>query len=196
MSGMGYDDKGLPTPGETLVQRPSHPGEHFTVVSVAGRRLLTSYDIAVVAEGPDFRRPVQAVYEWTGKGFEVGLQATGVLAHGLQGNFSGPDALAALAFVFAPVALGGVTGFVIGIGDGVVQTAVEFRKFALDSREQVLTCTEYDYDLRERLYRTRMLSPDRKQELVRTIFHYEGQGKEPVRTVVESFVEGRQRNIR
>jgi hypothetical protein len=191
-----YDEKGHPEPGPAVLQRPSRPGEHFAVVSFQGERLLSSCDIAVLAERPDLRRPFRAVYEWTGKGFRVGMQATVVLMQGLNGTVSGPDALPVLAFVFAPVALGGVTGFVIGIGDGMVQTAVELRKFALGANEQVLTCTLYDYDGKGRLFRTRMFSPDRKTELVRTTFEYAGPGPEPARTVVESFVEDRQRDIR
>jgi hypothetical protein len=196
VSELSYDDNGLPRLGAALVQRPSRPGDYFTVVSLAGERFLTSCDIAVRTEGPDLRKPFRAVYEWTGKGFEVGMQATMVLTHGLHGTVNGSDGLAALAFVFTPIAIGGVTGFVIGIGDGMVQTAVELRKFVLVSNEQVLTCTMYDYDLHGRLHRMRMLSPDRKQELVRTTFEYTGFASEPARTVVESFVEGKQRSIR
>jgi hypothetical protein len=196
VSEMSYDDNGLPKPAAVLSERPSRPGDHYTIVSYTGQRLMTSCDVAVRTTGPDLRKPLRAVYEWTGKGFEVGLQATMVLTHGLHGTMSGPDALAALAFVITPIAIGGVTGFVIGIGDGMVQTAVELHKIVLDSSEQVLTCTLYDYDLRGRLHRMRMLTPDRKEELVRTTFEYSGPGREPARTVVESFVEGKQRNIR
>ena len=196
LSEMSYDDNGLPLPGAALAQRPSRPGDHFSVVSLTGERLFTSCDIAVKAERPDPRKPFRAVYEWTGKGFEIGMQVTMVMTQGLHGTVSGTDGLAALAFVFTPVAIGGVTGFMIGIGDGMVQTALELRKFVLNSNEQVLTCTMYDYDLRGRLHRMRMLSPDRKQELVRTTFEYGDLGSKPARTVVESYVEGRQRSIK
>ncbi len=193
---MTYDDDGLPVPGRLLPVRPSDPGDHFTVVSLAGDRLQVSCDIAVMNERPDFRKPFQAVYEWTGKGFRVGMEASMVLGLGLRGSYSGSEAVAALAFVFAPVTIGGVTGFVIGIGDGVRQTALELRKFILDDGEQVLTCTLYDYDPRGRLARMRMFSPDRKQELVRTAFEYAGAGTTPERTIVESLVEGKLRKIR
>lgn len=196
VSEMTYDEDGLPAPGTLLRERPSRPGEHFTAASIADGRLRISYDIAVVSEKPDFSKPLRAVYEWTGKGFRVGMEATVVLGQGLRGSYSGTDAAAALAVVFAPFTLGGVTGFVIGIGDGVRQTAIELRKFMLDAGEQVITCTMYEYDFRGRLVRMRMFSPDRRQELVRTTFEYAGFGTRPERTVVESLVEGTQRNIR
>jgi hypothetical protein len=41
----------------------------------------------------------------------------------------------------------------------------------------------------------RMLSPDSKQEVVRTEFAYEASGTEPVRTVVRSLPERRDREI-
>ena len=192
-----YNEKGLPGPGTELSGRPSRSGEHFTVLTLSDGRPAESCDIVSAGNQADFRKPFQAVYEWTGKGFEMGAQASSVMAQGLwHGSYSGEEAIAALAIVITPVAIGGVGGFVIGIGDGMVQTAVELRKFALNHNEHVLTCTLYDYDMRGRLFRMRMLTPDRKQELVRTTFEYDGFEKEPSRTTVESFVEGRQRDIR
>jgi hypothetical protein len=192
-----YNEKGLPGPGAELSGRPSSPGEQFTVLTLSDGRPVESCDIAVAGNQADFTKPFQAVYEWTGKGFEVGAQASSVMAHGLwHGSYSGEEALAALAIVITPVAIGGVSGFVIGVGDGVLQTAVELRKFVLSENEKVLTCTLYDHDTQGRLMRMRMFSPDRKQELVRTTFNYHGPGKEPASTTVESFVEGRQRQIK
>jgi hypothetical protein len=193
---MAYDEKGMPVPGNALSERPSRPGDHFAVVSLAGdSRPLTSCDIAVVSEKPDFTRPVQAVYEWTGRGFKLGMEATAVLAQGLRGTYSGNEAVVALAFVFTPATAGTVGGFVIGIADGLRQTALEIGKFVLEENDQVLTCTVYDYDFRGRLARMRMLTPDRKQELIVTEFVYEGSSTEPVRTIVKS-AEGIERNIR
>ncbi len=192
-----YDAKGLPSAGPRLPERPTLPGDHYTVLVLSHGSILESCDIAVAAGRADFRKPFQAIYEWTGKGFEVGLEASSVLARGMHsGSYSGEEALVTLAIVFTPVAIGGVTGFIIGIGDGVVQTAVEMRKVVLDPNEQVLTCTLYDYDHAGRLHRMRMVSPDRKRELVRTTFEYEGNGTGPARTTVESLVEGRTRDIR
>lgn len=199
VSEMLHNDKGLPILGTVLHKRPSLPGEHFTMVQLADNRPLVSYDIALIKGGPDFNKPLEAIYKWSGKGFSLGLNVTGALIDGLHGNYAhgnGNDALAALVVVFAPVAIGSVTGFVIGVGDGAVQSMVELKKFALGSNEKILTCTLYDYDLHGRLFRMRMLTPDRSKELVRTIFEYSGNGPVPVRTVVDSFVEGMERDIR
>ena len=196
-----YDEKGLPLVGTPLAERPSRPGDHFTVVRLSGSRPLMSYDIAVVRQKPDFSKPFETVYEWTGKGFQVGLEATGVFAQGnfhagYYGHMDRDEALVVTAVVFAPLTVGTVGGFVIGIADGIRQTALEMGKFVLDADEQVVTCTRYEYDLHGRLFRMRMLSPDESQELVRTEFVYQGYGPVPARSVVRSIPEGKEREVR
>jgi len=100
-----------------------------------------------------------------------------------------------LAILAMPIAAGTAGGFIVGVADGVRQTALELSKVIVPG-EKVVTCTTYEYDASNRLALMRMLSPDRMQELVRTEFAYEGAGTVPVRTTVRSPAEGRERDIR
>ena len=193
---IGYDDKGLPVPGPALAERPSSPGEHFTLLRLAADRPAVSYDIAVVRQKPDLTRPFQAVYEWTGKGFTLGLNVAGAAAYGAVHvqPANNDQAAVELAIVAAPIALGTVGGFVVGLADGIRQTALELGKIATKD-EEVVTCTTYEYDALSRLAFMRMFTPDRRRELVRTEFVYEGAATLPARTVVTSLVEGKERDI-
>ncbi len=197
VSEMRYDDKGLPVPGSPLAGRPSRPGDHFTVIRLVENRLASSYDIAVAGQRPDFKRPFEAVYEWTGRGFRFGLEGSQVLMQGVGHTqiSSEEEAAVTLAIVFAPLTVGTVGGFVVGIVDGVWHTAVELSRIGKNKNEQLITRTSYEYDPKGRLVLMRMLSPDGKQELVRTEFVYEASGTEPARTVVRSLPERRDREI-
>jgi hypothetical protein len=194
---IGYDDKGLPLRGAPLAERPSSLGDHFTVVRLLSDRPLISYDIVVARQKPDFAKPLQAVYEWTGRGFTMGANVTGAMANGtvrIQAR-NNEEAFFVLAIVVTPIVAGTAGGFIVGIADGVRQTGVELGKVIVPG-EEVITCTTYEYDGSNRLLRMRMLSPDRGRELVRTEFAYEGSATVPSSTVVKSLVEGKERDIR
>lgn len=193
---IAYKEKGLPVLGAALAHRPSRPGDHFTIVRMRQNRPQISYDIAVTRKAPDFAKPFLVVYEWTGRGFNVGVQASEVLAQSLRaGTYSNEEAIAAMAFVVTPLAAGTVGGFVIGLADGVRHTALELSK-VVSGGEQVVTCTVYDYDNLNRLVLMRMLTPDLTRELVSTEFRYEGTGTEPVKTIVKSLIEDKKRDVR
>jgi len=194
---IGYDDKGLPLRSEPLAERPSRLDEHFTVVRLLRDRPLISYDIVVAKQKPDFAKPLQAVYEWTGRGFTLGANVTGAMANGnvrIQAQ-NNEGAFFVLALVVTPIVAGTAGGFIVGIADGVRQTGLELSKVVVPG-EEVITCTLFDYDNSNRLVRMRMLSPDRRRELVRTEFAYEGSATVPFRTVVKSLAEGKERDIR
>jgi hypothetical protein len=196
VASIGNDQHGLPILGEPLTERPSGQGEHFTIVRLAGDRPVMSCDIAVVGRHPDFNKPIQAIYEWTGKGFRLGLNITRIFIQGLQGGGSpGPSGGAVLVIVFSPLVAGTAGGFVIGVADGIVKTAEELGK-TLTKDERAITCTTYEYDSLDRLGVMRMYKPDRTRELVRTTFEYDGTSRVPKRAVVKSLVEGIEQEVR
>lgn len=194
---IGYDDKGLPLRGTPLAERPSRLGDQFTVVRLLSGRPVISYDIAVARQKPDFAKPLQAVYEWTGRGFTLGANVTGAMANGgirIQAQ-NNEEAFFVLALIATPIVAGTAGGFIVGIADGVRQTGLELSKVIVPG-EEVITCTLFDYDSSNRLVRMRMFSPDRRRELVRTEFAYQGNATVPFSTVVKSLVEGKERDIR
>ena len=194
---IGYDDKGLPVPGAPLAERPSKPGDHFTVVRLLRDQPVISYDVVVVRQRPDFARPLQVVYERTGKGFTLGANVTRAMVDSaIPVQIQNSDAaLFVLAIMVTPAAAGTVGGFIVGIADGARQTALELSKVIVPG-EKLVTSTTFEYDGLNRLVVMRMFSPDRMQELVRTKFAYEGAGTAPFRTTVKTLAEEKERDIK
>lgn len=185
-----YDETGLPAIGPSLAERPSKPGDHFTVVRFREGKPAISYDVVVVRQAPDFARPLEVVYEWTGRGFTMGVNVTKFMSQGLRGGSAGIQggreaAIVLFVVVVAPIAAGTAGGFIVGVADGARHTALELGKVIVPG-EQVVTWTAYEFDDAGRLRLMRMLSPDRAQELVRTEFEYEGAGMVPSRTTVKT----------
>jgi hypothetical protein len=196
---VSYDDKGVPIPGTPLAERPSKPGDHFTIVRLLRDQPVISYDVVMIRQRPDFARPLRVVYEWTGKGFTLGVNVTRAMVNSavpiqIQSS-SNEAALFVLAILVTPAAAGTVGGFIVGVADGARQTALELSKVIVPG-EQLVTFTTFEYDGLNRLVVMRMLSPDRMQELVRTKFVYEGDGTVPFRTTVKTLAEEKERDIR
>lgn len=188
---IGTGEKGLPVPGEALGKRPSRRGEHFTILRLVRDRPVMSCDVVVVGRKPNFHKPLNAVYEWTGKGFMLGMHVAG----GLGQVVGGASPEVGLAVIITPIVAGAACGFAVGVADGIVKTAEQLGK-TVTKEERMITCTSYEYDSLDRITRMRMYTADRTQELVRTTFEYEGQGRIPGRTVVKSLIEGTEQEVR
>jgi hypothetical protein len=188
-----YCPKGLPSFLNQLGSRPSETGDHFTVAQLVNDRPASSFDITVVGPDTDFKKPFKVVYEWTGKGFRggaLGSAATLEVASGVTPQHN-DEALLLVAVVLAPVVVGTVGGFIIGVADGIKTTAEEVGKVMLGNYEQVVTYTTYAYDVRDRLLLMRMFKADEnQQELVRTEYLYEADSAKPVKTVITTFPGG------
>jgi len=192
-----YDRHGRPLFSAVLEARPSKTGAFFSVVHAVNGRTDRSYDIAIVDQPkPDLRRPLAVVYEWTGMGFEGGMAISQSM---FPGGFiaSGREAVVLLALKAAPLAIGGVTGFVVGIFASIPATAQELRNVIVNARETVVGWTTYEYDELGRIRCMKLFAPDgRSEPVVRTEFVYAGESDEPVRTEVVSVVESEVRLIR
>lgn len=194
-----YDAEGLPVFSHRLGERPSRTGDQFTVVQLIKGKPATSFDIVVAGGESDFIKPFKVVYEWTGRGFRGGAQGTLVFADAAAhaGTGGGRDeAVATLAFIFAPLVVGTAGGFIIGVADGIKTTAEEVVKVFVGKQEQVLTYTSYAYDGRGRLLLTRMhRADDSRQELARTEYEYLGDSPEPVKATITTYPDGSVRTI-
>jgi len=185
-----YDDKGLPVVGIPLERRPSQPGEYFTLVQLSKGRPIMSYDIGVVSEKPDLTKPFKTSYHWTGKGFTL-FKPSGFNCAEYTTNLNecANPVLAIIAVVDVVGIAGGIAGgIVVSVADGIKQTGLELRKVVLN-KEQVITCTVFEYDKLNRLISMRMMTPDRSTELALTRFEYADARPTPSRTFVESPIE-------
>ncbi len=164
-------EKGLPVTGETLKERPTRRGEHFTILRLAGDRPAMSCDIVVVGRKPNFHKPINAVYEWTGKGFMLGVRVAAGLGPAAVGPPQvGLEGLAVgLAVIITPIVAGAACGFAVGVADGIEKTVEQLGK-TVTKEERMITCTTYAYDSVDRITLMRMYTADRTQELVRTTF--------------------------
>ncbi len=190
-----YDEHGRPLFPVTLRDRPGKAGEAFTIVHSVNNRPVRSYDIAIIEQRQaDMGKPLAIVYEWTGKGFQSGLDISGGFAGSFYG--SGREAVAYLAIVTAPIVIGGVTGFVVGIVSSIPETATELKRVIVNARETVIGYTLYEYDEKGRIRFMKMYSSaQHDKELVKTEFFYEGAERDPLKTEVTSLVEKKIRLI-
>jgi hypothetical protein len=192
-----YDNHDRPLFPGTLSSRPGKAGELFTVVHAVNGKPVRSYDIVIVEQNKaDMQRPLAVVYEWTGRGFEGGLEISqGFFPNGVTIN-SGGEALAYLAIRTEPVVIGGITGFAVGVLSSIPETASELRKVIVNARETLVGYTVYEYDEKGRIKFMKMYPPaEHAEELVYTEFHYSGESDVPSKTEVTSRVEHKKRMV-
>ncbi len=192
-----YDDHGRPLFSNVISRRPAGSGERFTIVHAVNNKPVLSYDIAIVdRQKADLTKPFAVIYEWTGKGFEGGLEISGrMFANGVTIN-SRDEALAYLAITTAPVVIGGVTGFVVGVVSSIPVTAVELKRVVVNARETVTGYRVYEYDEKGRIKFMKIYPPaEHSEELVKSEYFYSEGGKEPYKTEVTSAAEKKVRTI-
>ncbi len=192
---IGYDQYGRPRFDDRLNRRPGSAGDTFAVVHAVNSKPVRSYSIAVVPSKADLTRPFAVIYDWTGRGFEGGVEISSAI--GPPGAIqSGEEAAVYLAIKAAPIVIATVTGFVVGVLASIPETAVELKKIVVNARETITGYTEYSYDERGRIKFMNLYPPaEHADALVKTQFVYQGDGQEPVRTVVTSVAERKVRTI-
>jgi hypothetical protein len=191
-----YDDHGRPLFLNLLWDRPGKTGDQFTLVHAVHGRPVRSYDIAVIGqERADVKKPLSVIYKWTGKGFEAGAVISNSLGS-CGGVSSGEALLGCLVLLVAPIVIGGVTGFVIGLAACIPEASSELKKVIVNAREAVVSYSVYDYDEKGRLKIMKLYPPDeRASELVKTVFFYDNGGETPYKTEITSVVEQKVRTI-
>lgn len=197
-----YDAHGRPLFSHVLSKRPGKSGDQFTIVHAVNNKPARSYDIAIVEQQKaDLSKPFVVIYEWTGRGFESGLELEGNFLGNFRfyGNYSASsreEALVGLAFLTAPIVIGSVTGFVVGVVSSIPATATELKHVVVNSRETVIGYTVYEYDEKSRIKYLKVYPPaEHAEELVKSEFFYSGDSNEPYKTEVTSVVEEKVRII-
>ena len=201
---LGYDAKGRPVVPEPLRRRPSASGESFTIVRLQHGRPAASFDVVVTGPRSDFRKPLNAVYEWTSDGLRWGLDASGSLAESLlngrpdvslvnSDDARGAAAMAAifLVIVVSPTIIGTAGGSAVGLADGMRLSAQELAKRMAGTRERVVAYTAYSYDAHDRLVLARLYAVEGGRELVRTEYRYGGDAAVPARAEITNLQDGK-----
>lgn len=195
VKGVGYDQYGLPKFGAVLKDRPTEPGEQFTLVYEVNNRPVKSFEIAVIGERkPDIAKPIKVLFEWTGKGFIVGAS----MVYGTGPVHFSYDAKTNMVYTtasLAPVVVMATGGFIVGVVAGMVSAGEELRCAVIGPRELVLSSTVYEYDQQGRLKRLRMFLPDEKTEVVRTEYVYADGELVPGKAESRSYPEDTVRTI-
>jgi hypothetical protein len=191
-----YDNHGRPLFSNVISRRPGGSGDRFTIVHAVNDRPVRSYDIAIVDQKADLSKPLAVIYEWTGRGFEGGLDISGrMFPQGVQIN-SGDEAMAYLAIRTAPIVIGTVTGFVVGVVSSIPVTATELKHAVVNSRETVIGYRVYEYDEQGRIRFMKVYPPvEHSEALVKTEFIYSGNSRDPFKTEVTSVVDQKMRTI-
>ncbi len=190
-----YDRHGLPKFGPVLPERPSDPGEQYTVVYYANNRPVKSYEISVAGERrPDIVKPFEVLFQWTGAGFMVG--ASMVWGDGpVQFSYDARTDMFYTTATLAPVVVMAAGGFIVGVVAGMLSAGEELRYAMLRPYDVVLSAMLYEYDQNSRLKLLRMFLPDEKTELVQTEYFYEDSGIIPVKMESRSYPENKVRVI-
>lgn len=196
---VSFDEKGLPQFDDPLTERPDDKGESFTYVQYSGAKPVASYDIAIVdGPSPDLLRPLEVIYEWTGKGFEAGLSVTSNAPYYYMntGAHSGEVALIQAGIIVAPMVIGTTGGFVIGLFACIPEAIRETGRIFVSKREVLISFSTYEYDNLNRLSHMRTFHPsDPPLEVVTTEFLYTGEELVPSETNVLSHPEGKIRTL-
>jgi hypothetical protein len=192
---IAHDEHGRPMFSERLTLRPGTSGDTFTLVEEIDDLPSRSYDIAVVDRARTEGGPLAVIYEWTGRGYEGGLDITsGISVNGTIS--SGAEAVAFLAIKAAPIVIATATGFVVGVLTSIPEAAKELQHVIVNTRETVIAYRTYSHDDQGRIRFMKLYAPDERAEpLVTTSYLYAGKDTTPVRTEVVSAAEQKVRQV-
>jgi len=194
-----FTENGLPQFDDILSERPSEQGASFTLVHYREGKPFTSYDVTIIdRRDPDFLKPLEVIYEWTGKGFMAGLSVTSEVPYYYinTGAYSDEAALIQAGLVVAPMVVGTAGGFVVGLFACIPSAAKEFGLILVDKQEILISYARYEYDDLGRLIYMRTFHPSNPPiEVVTTEFLYVGKELVPSETRVTSHPEGTIRTV-
>lgn len=190
-----YDQHGLPLFTSKLRKQLTKTGQQYTAVYFVKNRPIKSFDIVILDQKIELDNPLNVLYTWSGKGFELGIVLGNLTLQAGAGSGS-KEGLVVLAVGVAMPIVGGVAGFMIGTLAIIPQGVQDLGTLLSTGREAIISITEYEYDTRGRLKQMKMLQPgEPASELIRTVFSYEQNEAVPSKTEVYSAPENKTRTI-
>ena len=193
-----YGSDGLPYFYTRLEGPPSESGTTYVVaVFDDDEKPLKSFQIQISEsqEKADASKPLQVIYEWTGKGFLVGCQIAGeVLESGIPRNI---ESFACVVIIgTASVAACSLGGFIIGVGASTPLAYEELKRIRITGDEVLLSISEYEYDQMGRMVRLTMYHPGPDPIiLTETQYFYRGNEESPYKSINRSMPEKKTRII-
>jgi hypothetical protein len=201
-----YDGYGMPVFKGELKAAPEKEGAQYLAVLFSGGRPVRYYSVGITRckEKPDLRRPLKVIYQWTGRGFELGYEySRDIIEDSAETASNAGDRGCASAFAVPGMALGSAIfiatsagGFVVGIHDSVPASVEEIKKLGIKKQEVILGYSVIERDNSGRMARIISFSPPPDEaKLSETGFFYEGDASTPSRAVNYSVPEKRTRVI-
>jgi hypothetical protein len=147
-------------------------------------------------------KPFKVIYQWTGKGFDVGyenskgiIEFSSAIAYSITINNVPITAVPGYIVGTTVFVVSGITGFIIGLGKSVPETYNEIKNSG-KTNGLVLGKYLFEYDPQNRIIKYTQYSPlPENIKLSETTFSYYGNLNTPFKTINYSFVEKKKRII-
>jgi len=197
---LDFSSDGLPTFSEPFRTKPRQVGTHYFQVLYENSKPQAAFLVGVAGENKaDWSRPFSTIYNWTGKGFSVGVRFledtlnsgcnNGELERGIKDVFGKLLACSAVGVVGAVVT--GTGGFVIGTFASAPVFVNELQHSLDPSRERLLMVMRMSYDISGRLTSYTFELPDGRagQQFITSQCVYDGGATRPRECIVASTPE-------
>ncbi len=203
---LSYDEFGAPHFNGMLNERPVKVGDSYFAVIFSDTTPQRYFTIGIFksSDRPDFRKPFNVIYEWTGRGFRTGHDDSRDLIQKNMELASAPGRKGCASLFAAPgMAVGsaiflanGAGGFIVGLHESVSTSVEEFKKLGIRKEEVVIGYNTIEYDSLNRIMRfTSFTPPPEEKKLSETSFYYRGNETHPSKSVNYSIPENKTRII-
>ena len=204
---MRYDSYGMPVFTDELRERPVDAQVQYIAVSYYGSRPEKFYHILITGSDsrPDMREPLKVIYQWSGRGFDVGYRySKEIIEKSTKIVSDAPVKMPCCFAVLIPgYVVGGaifittsIGGFIVGVSKSIPATLEEFKKLGINRYEVILGSSVVTYDGSGRTAKIASYAPPPDETLLtETLFDYRGNGTVPHKAVNYSVPEKKSRVI-
>ncbi len=197
---------GIPELSGMFDKKPHEPGIQFIAALYNGQILEKYYHIlAALEENPDIRKPFRVIYEWTGRGFDLGYRySKDIIEKTAQMGSGKPRIEPFCSLILLPgYVLGSaifittsVGGFIVGVTQFIPATFGELKKLGISDSDLILGAAALAYDRENRIVKITSLSPPPEETpLAETEFFYTGMERKPHKSINYSIPEKKSRII-
>lgn len=197
-----YDVYGRPVFEERTGKYPDKTNDQYCIVDLDENtglplRTFIIYNDDCSDCSPDMEKPFKVIYNWTGKGFEIGCSTVKDMFKDSAGRGVGTgDPFAMLSIAGITVVTCTSVGFTVGLVKGSGTLVNESKNISIKYLQFLLGYIRYFYDEQKRLIKMIHYTPaDQPVELLITDYNYTGNDTIPFKTTVYSVPEKKTREI-